>query len=115
MTIYATVGYQTPETPPQMNTPKRSDILHEAEQIISGARDKEYGGPESNLKRIAEYWGVFLTNMSNAPDELDPWEVAIMMSLLKIARLQSTNGLHKDSWVDAIGYLANGYEVSEAK
>jgi len=43
---------------------------------------------------------------------LKPHDVALMMALLKIARLKG-NPIHGDSWVDLAGYAACGAESSE--
>lgn len=99
---------------PGARIPKRLKLLLETGEIIHGARQGEYGGPEDNFKRIAEYWSAFLNNRKCPGSNLLGWEVAIMMDLMKTARLQSTEGRHHDSWVDKAGYVANGFECSVA-
>jgi len=85
-------------------------VLRAAADVIHGDREQEYGGPESNFLRIANYWNAFLNNRLEPATKLEPWEVAIMMDLMKTARIQSTNAKHYDSWVDKVGYAANGFE-----
>ena len=41
-------------------------------------------------------------------EEIGPEDVACMMTLFKIARLQGSGYKSRDSWIDAIGYLACG-------
>jgi len=75
------------------------NILDEANSIIYGDREKTYGNPAKNLNNIANFWSVYLDVEISAQD------VAQMMVLLKLARLINTPN-HRDSLVDAVGYLA---------
>lgn len=75
------------------------NILDEANSIIYGDREKTYGNPAKNLNNIANFWSVYLDVEISAQD------VAQMMVLLKLARLMNTPN-HRDSLVDAVGYLA---------
>ena len=84
---------------------KREEILEEAKEIITKNRTNQYGSPEDNFTMIATYWTVYLQQ------KITPKDVAMMMSLLKIARMK-TGKFHKDNYADAIGYLACGYEVA---
>lgn len=85
---------------------KRADLLHEAEVIVCNDREGQYGKPEDSFSRIAEYWSVYLQRSIKAED------VAVMMTLFKIARIQTGISYKADSWVDAIGYLACGGEIA---
>ena len=85
----------------------RSEFLTEAEQIICNDRSGQYGQPENNFGKIAEYWSLYLNAYVTAKD------VAIMMALFKVARIQTAKAFKADSWVDAIGYLACGGEIAE--
>jgi hypothetical protein len=83
----------------------RVEALREAARIISGERDKQYGKPEDNFKRIAKIWSVTLGV------EITNEDVAMMMVGLKLARYASKSGFQPDTWVDIAGYAACGYEV----
>ena len=84
----------------------REQLLDKAKEIVMGARQENYGSPESNFSRIAAFWTLYLQrNITQA-------DVAIMMILMKTARLQN-NIKHEDSWIDIAGYAANGVEVSD--
>lgn len=85
---------------------KRADLLHEAEVIVCNDREGQYGKPEDSFARIADYWTTYLQTEVTARD------VAIMMALFKVARIQTGIGYKADSWVDAIGYLACGGEIA---
>lgn len=83
----------------------RQRVLSEAEKCVCGQREKDYGTPEDNFGRIAEFWTTYMGV------EFGTVDVAIMMALLKIARI-SENMQHMDSWVDGCGYLACGGEIA---
>jgi hypothetical protein len=83
------------------------NVLEEAQDIIYGDREKTYGKPSKNLTCIAEMWAAYLTNRFGYEDTLglNAKDVAVMMTLLKCARLANTPG-HRDSLVDGAAYLA---------
>lgn len=84
----------------------RKELLQKAEKCVNGDRDLKYGKPENNFKLIAAYWGVHLGIY------LTPKEVAVMLALMKIARLKSSEFESEDSWVDLAGYAACGAEIA---
>lgn len=93
-----------------MTTP----ILEEAHAVIYGDREKTYGDPGKNLRIIADYWNTYLISKGfDFLEGLDYDDVANMMALLKIARL-GNSPLHRDSMVDACGYLALADRVNNA-
>ena len=83
----------------------RKSILENAIKCVCGDRDEQYGSPEDNFAKIAQYWSVYLGEEINAVD------VACMMSLFKIARIQ-TGTCTFDSFVDLAGYAACGGEIA---
>lgn len=88
----------------------RESVLEDAKQCVCKDRNNIYGGPEDNFSCIAKFWNIYLNNLGNDVS-LSPKDVAIMMTLFKLARLITANSYHRDSWVDAIGYLACGSEI----
>lgn len=82
----------------------RAELLETCKGIVMGARQENYGSPESNFKKIADYWTLYLQK------KIEPHDVALMMVLMKLARLQNKPD-HEDSWVDIAGYAANGCEI----
>lgn len=90
----------------------RADILHAAEKCVCGQREQDYGTPEDNFETIAELWKIYLRRA--CVDEaggvyIDANDVAMMMALLKIARIAAGGG-KADSWIDLAGYAACGAE-----
>lgn len=93
------------ETTTSESTTLRVEALREAARIISGERNKQYGGPEENFERIAKIWEIiFGIPVSNE-------DVAMAMVAVKVARYASKSGYQPDTWVDIAGYAACGYEV----
>ena len=86
----------------------RGDILIEAHRIINGERLDAYGSPEDNFTKIADLWSAYLHWT------ITPLDVALMMTLFKIARIQ-TGSATKDSFTDAAGYIALGDEIKNEK
>ena len=85
---------------------KRKEILSKAEQCVNGQREQDYGTPEQNFQIIADLWSAY------KGISFTPVDVAMMMSLLKIARIKSGGGTG-DSFVDLAGYAACGGELAE--
>lgn len=97
----------------------KSDILNEALQTVAD-RGESYGTVEDNFNRIARLWNAHLRNRYSAQQDQEPprlplpqfdaSDVAMMMALVKIARLE-LDPTHHDSWVDLAGYAACGGEL----
>jgi len=83
----------------------RSEVLAIAGELINGERQAHYGTPQDNFGTTAEMWTAYLGR------DISPADVCHMMALLKIARLK--RGPHRDSSIDACGYMALGAEVAE--
>lgn len=101
-----TPGPETSQEPVEAPEPwTREKVLADAKRCVCGERDQSYGGPEDSFLRIANLWTAY------HGAEFTPVDVAVMMSLLKVARLAS-NPQHMDSWVDLAGYAACGGEIA---
>ncbi len=72
-------------------------ILEEAQEIIFGERQADYGSVTSNFTNIAKGWSVIVGK------EITPEQVGLMMTWLKMAR--QLNKPKRDNLVDAAGYL----------
>jgi len=93
---------------------ERERCLDVAKQNITGHREQDYGSLEDNFGTIAAYWATHIKATHGVVIPLEDTDVAIMMSLLKLARL-GTNPAHFDSWSDNAGYSAAGWELASRK
>jgi hypothetical protein len=82
----------------------RSEILDTAKKTVSEDRNKQYGEPEDNFQKIADYWSVYLHVDLTAKD------VGHMMVLFKIARAQAET--KADNYIDMAGYAACSGEIA---
>jgi ABC-type sulfate transport system substrate-binding protein len=83
----------------------RADILDTAKDYVTKDRAATHGDAERNFGLIAAYWSAHLNK------NISPHDVAVMMTLLKLARAKS-NPKHADNWIDGCGYLALGGEAA---
>lgn len=83
----------------------RTEVLNKAMECINGQREQDYGSPEDNFGVIASFWTIYTGTVISAQD------VAMMMALLKIARIKNGGGTG-DSFVDLAGYAACGGEIN---
>ena len=68
------------------------------------ARGNEYGEVTRNFQRIASLWTAYMHN-SERQVVITPEDVAPLMMLLKIARMQNPNGQDDfDTLLDIAGY-----------
>ena len=84
----------------------RKETLENALRCVCGERQDQYGSPENNFGRIAKLWSAYLGY------EVSSVDVAMMMAMLKIARIK-TGSATDDSFVDLAGYAACGAELKE--
>ena len=84
----------------------RAEILDEAKKCICGDRELDYGSPEDNFGLIAKLWSDYLGI------DISSIDVALMMVMLKIARIKNGGGTG-DSFVDGAGYIACAGEIFE--
>jgi hypothetical protein len=85
---------------------KRADILATASEYVTTDRAATHGDAEDNFRRIAELWNAYL-----GVDDITTIDVAVMLALLKVARIRS-NPNHADNWIDIAGYAACGGEIA---
>lgn len=91
----------------------RESILQTAQQCVCGNREEDYGSPENNFKTIASLWEVYLKTKcigGNTDVSISPEDVAVLMILVKIARISSGHA-KSDNWIDIAGYAACGGEI----
>lgn len=93
-------------------------VLEEAQSLIYGDREGDYGPPTNSFNSIAGLWTAYLdakyaTLTEQLGDDLDeedvaltPTDVAHMMILLKISRSVTGGKYKRDNVVDGCGYFA---------
>ena len=119
------MGYEVVDCHPLSNTQQiekaakstRASILDEAKRCVCGQREQDYGSPENNFRLIASLWEPYIRQkcVGNGADvRIMPEDVAMLMALLKIARICSGTGT-QDSFVDCCGYMACGGEIAGGK
>lgn len=83
-----------------------TNILQEADLIVSGDREATYGDPGKNLRTIAAFWTNWLIARGYIERgvSLNEDDVCSMMTQLKLGRL-ANDTTHRDSQIDACGYL----------
>lgn len=86
----------------------RASILADAEKCVCEDRESRYGTPEDSFAMIAALWTTY------SGYELTAHDVAMMMALLKVARISTGHG-GVDSYVDLAGYAACAGEIAGAK
>lgn len=89
----------------------RQRILNLAKEAVN-RKTKVYDTPENNFELIAELWEVYLRPRGKI--EFSSVDVAMMMALLKIARI-ATGTATEDSFVDLAGYAACGGENATSR
>lgn len=89
---------------------RREEILDKAKEQVCGHRTEDYGTPENSFKLIADLWTAYLTEYKlSAFSEISSKDVAVMMALMKIARIRSD--IKSDSYIDLAGYAACAGEI----
>lgn len=87
------------------STTAKVGVLGEAEKIIRGDRQEDYGHPSINLQRIATAWNGYFHNRPTVDEKpLTPHDVTQLMIILKAVR--GAEGYKRDSAVDIGGYAA---------
>lgn len=92
---------------------KRKEILEKAIECVCGSREQDYGSPENSFNAISDYWNIYVRHNcidSFGEVSIDAKDVAVMMCLFKIARIDTGHG-KEDNWIDLAGYAANGAEI----
>lgn len=102
---------------PFVMTTAREKVLDTAKKYVMENRNASYGEPEDNFGAISRLWNSYLYSRKVALDPIgldafttiDPKDVAILMILVKVARLIESPG-NEDNWIDIAGYAACGAE-----
>lgn len=82
------------------NKPGEAEML-EANDLVNGERQADYGTPRSNYEGVAKVWSGLLQHALKR--DITPEEAALMMVGLKLQRQSQKH--KRDNLVDAHGYL----------
>lgn len=95
---------------------ERAQILEAARGCVCGERELDYGTRENNFEIIGKLWGIYLNaahpeyGAAIPANGITPKDVAVMMALLKVARIAT--GSNPDSFIDLAGYAACAGEIA---
>lgn len=87
------------------------DILRETAELVDGDRNATHGDKTSSFTVIAEFWQIYLDGRKKHDDPLCARDVAMMMTLLKVARSIQGEPV-QEHFKDAAGYCAIGAECA---
>lgn len=93
---------------------KRKEVLEKAAECVCGQREQDYGSPEDNFQIIADLWNAYLSDAFLGNSIINSKDVAMMMTLLKIARAKADIPT-TDTFVDIAGYAACAEEIINSK
>lgn len=89
-------------------------MLREAEKLITGDRNNQYGPPTQDFQRTADLLNALGYKRLDAEGvfhDILSSDVALIIAQVKVSRLMHSRG-KRDSWVDLAGYAACGYECA---
>ena len=87
------------------------EIATKAAELVSGDREKQHGVKAKNFANIARLWNAWLDIRAGISNQLTATDVAKMMALLKIARMESGE-YNADDAIDGAGYIAIAGELA---
>lgn len=107
---------------------KAADMLTATAVLVGGQRAQDYGDKTQNHERIADLWNMWLKERQGIwekslnsfiqpmdgeglPPFVSSYDVAMMMLLVKVARLMNSPG-HQDSHIDIAGYASILEEIA---
>jgi len=87
-------------------------ILNEVNAILT-ERQAMYGASEDSFQLIADFWNTYLGRACGITTLVTKKDVAILMSLMKVAR--EMNQHKHDNLADIIGYIAHADKITRAE
>lgn len=85
----------------------KKSILKEADSLVNGDRQQDYGPPEEDFERTARMWTALKGVEFTAAD------VALFMICIKLSR--QAHCPKRDNWVDMAGYAECGARCDAKK
>lgn len=90
---------------------RKKNILEEANTIIHGARNKDYGHPADNHQTTADMVRAYIKRRHGADIPLTARDICHFNILQKVSR--DANAPKRDSLVDIAGYAGNIEMIAE--
>jgi len=92
-----------------------TSVLLEAESLVHGRRNEDYGHPLDDFSCTAAIWTALLRHKGKLADgqQIDPEDVALCMVGVKLSR--ECNAPKRDNRVDGAGYFETLEMVIEAQ
>lgn len=103
--------FELVEDVPSDSVSERTALLREAEALVMGSRNNQYGPPTQDFARTAAILNSLHFRKADGT-ELQPHDVAVIQIAVKLSRLKWSPE-KRDSWVDIAGYAACGWECAE--
>lgn len=98
------ISYETREPvkrPTAYKPPSDETVAEEADRLVNGDRNEDYGPPWEDFTRTAKFASVLLEKKLTEP--IEPREVPLLMIAVKLSRLVQSP-LKRDSLTDLVGY-----------
>lgn len=77
--------------------------LQEAQRLVHGNRQADYGHPLDDYTKVAAFWSIILRDIMVPWAKITPAQATLMMVCLKISR--EMNKHKRDNMVDGAGYF----------
>lgn len=88
-------------------------ILQEAQSLVYGARNADYGHPADDFAAVAKAFNAYIEKKYNIVGPLEATDVPIFQMIVKIMR--EANKPKRDNLVDIAGYAATLEMVHDAQ
>lgn len=106
---------ETANTPKEIPSPEKAitceSILRGAIEATCTDRNHQYGGPERSFTAIAEMWTAYMRTCGR-DIVFNDYDVAMMLSLFKVARTVTSENPKADTYIDIAGYVACAGEIA---
>lgn len=88
--------------PIYIDNKKEESILKEAERLVNGPRQNDYGHPHDDYSKVGKIWSGILRDILKPGCEVTALQAALCMIGVKLSR--EANRHKRDNLVDAAGY-----------
>lgn len=106
-------GSKVPVAESQDVALKVPNILEEANALVHGARNADYGHPADDFAAVAKAFNAYVEKKYNIANLLEATDVPIFQMVVKIMR--EANKPKRDNLVDIAGYAATLEMVHDAQ